>query len=62
VGNNGVQLLVASSSAAERLLCWTRSLAADDPSEKDLEQDFLRLLRELQALATAVRSATRAER
>jgi hypothetical protein len=50
-----LKVSVAASSAAERLLAWTRSLVMDDPSERDLEEDFLRLLRELQAQCATLR-------
>jgi hypothetical protein len=61
VENDRIQLLATASSVAERLLCWTRSLGAEDPSERDLEQDFWRLLRQLQAQAAAVRAARKTE-
>jgi hypothetical protein len=50
------QLLSAASAAAERLLTWTRCLASDDPSERDLEEDFLRLLGQVQRECAALRA------
>jgi hypothetical protein len=55
-----LKVSVAASNAAERLLTWTRSLVMEDPSERDLEQDFLRLLRELQTQCATLRAKRRA--
>jgi hypothetical protein len=54
-------LALRGMAAAEALLLWARCLAAADPSERDLEAQFVRLLETTRKGAEQLRQGRRNE-